>query len=314
METVREMVRRKNQAGRWVRTRSSTSAAPVRAAAAASANGTTSNPETVPVMSLASATATASSLFSTRDLVPFVSFLQTNQDALQQQFQQEREDRLRVELKGPAGGDPLHCATSMKRGYTDKGDHNIPHWVVRFHHSFDGVNNVVRDSKYPDNIYTLIPNFLETVTGLEVRVGGVVIMKVRAATVVLSAADETGFDRTHDEEPQMGIVTFVNADGVSLMGRVGPIIFENYVALPRNITVFGLVRFWTEHSTTNNNTDATVVLPQLQLLAVSFLQSQIPGLRPFLEEDTTTTTGRNPSTTSELSRIRRENYRLRMGH
>ena len=145
-------------------------------------------------------------------------------------------------------------------------------------------DNVVRDSKYSHNLYTLIPNFLETVAGLEVRVGGVVIMKVRAATVVLSAADETGFDRTHDEEPQMGIVTFVNADGVSLMGRIGPILYENYINLPRNITVPGLVQFWTEHPTMNTTANATMVVPQLQLLAVSFLQSQIPGLRPFLEE------------------------------
>ena len=155
-------------------------------------------------------------------------------------------------------------------------------------------DNVVRDSKYSHNLYTLIPNFLETVAGLEVRVGGVVIMKVRAATVVLSAADETGFDRTCSENPQMGIVTFVNADGVSLMGRIGPILYENYINLPRNITVPGLVQFWTEHPTTNNNTDATVLLPQLQILAVSFLQSQIQGLLPFLEDNTTT--GRNQST------------------
>ena len=273
--------------GNWIRTatgwtRSSSSSAAV------------ASPEIAPVTATATATATvSSSLFSTRDLVPFVSFLQTNQDALQQQFQQEREDRLRVELKGPGGGDPLHCATSMKRGYTDKGDRNIPHWVVRFHHSFDGVNNVVRDSKYPDNIYTLIPNFLETIAGLEVHLGGVVVLKVRAATVV--APEEAGFDRTRDEDPQMGIVAFVNADGVKLWGRVGPIRYHDFVAIPRNITVPGLVQFWTEHPTTNNNTDATVLLPQLQILAVSFLQSQIPGLLPFLEEDTTTT-GRNQST------------------
>ena len=272
--------------GNWIRTatgwtRSSSSSAAV------------ASPEIAPVTATATATATvSSSLFSTRDLVPFVSFLQTNQDALEQELQQEREDRLRVELKGPAGGDPLHCATSMKRGYTDKGDHNIPHWVVRFHHSFDGVNNVVRDSKYPDNIYTLIPNFLETVAGLEVHLGGVVVLKVRAATVV--APEEAGFDRTRDEDPQMGLVAFVNADGVKLWGRVGPIRYHDFVAIPRNITVPGLVQFWTEHPTTNNNTDATVLLPQLQILAVSFLQSQIQGLLPFLEDNTTT--GRNQST------------------
>ena len=84
----------------------------------------------------------------------------------------------------------------------------------------------------------------------------------------------------------MGNVHFINDDGVSIWGRVGPSRYNDFInVVPRRMLVPDLVRFVTDQHANNNNDD-TVLLPQLQILAVSFLKSQIKGILPLLEDTT----------------------------
>ena len=88
----------------------------------------------------------------------------------------------------------------------------------------------------------------------------------------------------------MGFVAFHNDNGVLVIGRVGPILYEDYINLchslpPQGMKVPDFVRFMNDHQTNNNND--TVLLPILQIMDVTFLKSQIPGILSLLEDTTT---------------------------
>ena len=91
-------------------------------------------------------------------------------------------------------------------------------------------------------------------------------------------------------------VLFFSSDGgIRVVGRVGPILYEDYInlshSLPQQVMkVTDLVRFVKDHQTNNNND--TVLLPQLKIEKVHFLKSQIPGVLSLLED---TTGGRSTS-------------------
>merc|ERR1711865_335642 len=117
------------------------------------------------------------------------------------------------------------------------------------------------------------------------RVGGVVVFSFNGATCV-TFPDDSGFVRTHDDTPQWGLVTFCSNDcdngidnGIGVIGRVGPILYNDFAALPRRMDVPDLVRFLTDHPTINNTA--------LQILVVGFPESEIKGLLPLLKDTTT---------------------------
>ena len=195
-----------------------------------------------------------------------------------EKLQQQQEDRLRLELMGP-GGRPVYFKKSMKDGVSTTEQGGIPSWDVIFEGNDD--NNTI-----------IIPNFIETVIGLELRLGGIVEFKFNQAKFWTAPAEVAGFDRTRDDKPQMANVGFNNASGVSIWGRVGPILYEDYINLTQSLPHQGLgmkvpdfVRFMNDHQTNNNND--TVLLPILQIMDVTFLKSQIPGILSLLEDTTT---------------------------
>ena len=123
--------------------------------------------------SSASASASASSTVpvSVSDLVPFVASvlrdravqdLHTEYEALKEELNRQQEAQLRVEITG-RDGDPVYCQTSMQYGVVEVVD-GTPYWEVFFDDNDDGTN-------------ITIPNFIETVEGLELRLGGNVFFR-----------------------------------------------------------------------------------------------------------------------------------------
>ena len=116
---------------------------------------------------MASASATASLLFPY--LVPLdFFFLNGDREVWKQELEREREERLCVEMMGPGGVDKYYQA-SMKDGYTNTlPSYADPFWFVQFDHNADNNNST--------------SNFVDTVVaGLELRVGGVVVLRLNEA-------------------------------------------------------------------------------------------------------------------------------------
>ena len=63
--------------------------------------------------------------------------------------------------------------------------------------------------------------------------------------------------------------------------RVGPILFEDFVTLPRHMDVKDLVRFLKDQT---NNNNGTVLLSETEIVCVAIRKSQIEGILPLLEE------------------------------
>ena len=210
------------------------------------------------------ATAGASSFFSMRDLVPFVSFLYDDRAALQQKFEQHQDDWLRLELTGTCG-DPNCDEGSMKDGFsyneTTTNGEIASSWVVPFDHS--------------------IPNFVETVAGLEIRVSGVVVLRLKKARIYTQPPERAGFDRTRDDELQMGRFRLSDGNGIAVLGRVGPILYEDYNNLPTGTPVPEFVQFLTDHRT--NNPNGPMLLQKFKVTRVGFRKSDIPGILSVLQ-------------------------------
>ena len=193
-------------------------------------------------------------------------FLQNDRDALQQQLQREREDRLRVELTGPRGV-LVHFEGSMKDGvrsnFSDDGE-VIPSWIVR--------------------LDLRIPNFIDTVAGLELRVGGNVVFRFDDALIFITApARQAGFDLARVDQPQIAIIRYLSPD-VIVAVRVGPIVYQNYINLfgpNRPMAVPDFVRFWRDHRT--NNPNDNVLLQDLNVEVVHFCKNSIPGTMSVLQ-------------------------------
>ena len=256
----------------------SSSSAASAAASSASNNDTNNDSDPSPPPSvLAAAAASSSSVpISVSDLVPFVASvlrdramqdLQTEHDALQQELKRHQEAQLRVEITG-RDGNPVYCQTSMKYGVTCDVE-GTPYWEVSFDDNDDGTN-------------ITIPNFIEAVEGLELRLGDIVIFPFNTAKNFNAPAEHAGFDRTRDDTRQMANVGFHNDNGVQVVGQVGPILFEEYSSLfEPTMDVPGLVRVLTDHNNNNSDTD-TVLVPQLEIFVVSFPESQITGILRLL--------------------------------
>ena len=198
----------------------------------------------------------------------------TEHEALKMKMQQQEEDRLRVEVIGPGG---TYCRASLKDCVSATTPDGTSFWSV-FFDSRDGTNTT----------NTIIPNFVETVAGLELRLGDIVNFKFKTAKFCTAPAEHAGFNRTRDDRPQMGYVCFANDNGVEVIGRVGPILYEDYInlshSLPhREMNVTDLVRFLKDHQSNNND---MVLLHQLKIERVSFLKTQIPGVLSLLEDTT----------------------------
>jgi len=260
-----------------VRTRSSSSAAALRASSS-SPNSNTSDPSS-PAIAPGMASISASPNHNNNSisyLAPFVASVLRDQVVTEllaeskrkdERIQQQTEDRLRLELTG-RNGDLVYCKTSMKDGVG--WPRSPPLWLVHF------------DPKDGNNT-TIFPNFVETVPGLELRLGGVVVFKFDEAICVTATTENAGFDRTRDDEQKMRLVTFVNSDaGVRVSAYVGPIRYNNFVTIPRRMHVTDLVRFLKDHQT-NNNTD-TVLLSEIEIKMIVIQQSQIKGILPLLED------------------------------
>ena len=199
--------------------------------------------------------------------------MNTEHEALKIKMQQQEEDRLRLALTGPNNGRPVYCQASMKYGVT-RDVEGTPYWEVSFDDNDDGTN-------------ITIPNFVATVAGLEIRLGDIVMTNFNQMECYTAPAGDAGFDRTRDDKPQMINVGFNNGNGVHVRGRVGPILYEDYINLRRHLLTYQvteLVRLMKNHQTNNNN--ETVLLPQLQILSVLFIKSQIKGILPLLEDTT----------------------------
>ena len=209
-------------------------------------------------------------------LAPFVASVLRDQvltDSIAE-LKREREDRLRLAFTGP-GGRPVYFEASMRDGVNVTRPDGIPLWKVIFEDNDD------------HNTSTIIPNFVATVAGLEIRLGDIVMTNFNQMECYTAPAGDAGFDRTRDDKPQMINVGFNNGNGVHVRGRVGPILYEDYINLRRHLLTYQvteLVRLMKNHQTNNNN--ETVLLPQLQILSVLFIKSQIKGILPLLEDTT----------------------------
>jgi len=255
-------------------TRSSSSAAALRASSS-SPNSNTSDPSApAPVTSSISASSNHNN-HSISYLAPFVASVLRDQvvaDLLAESkrkeeiIQQQAEDRLRVEITG-RHGDPVYYEASMKHAFRESKPDGMSVWHVPFDF----------DPRYGTN--TTVPNFVETVAGLELRVGGIVVFKFNGAIFCKRSVEMT-------DEPQMGKVDFLSSDdGVRVCSRVGPIRHNDFVTyLPRQCPVTNLVRGLKDYQTINN-TDA-VLLPQLQIQSVHVHESQINGILPLLNDTT----------------------------
>jgi len=263
-----------------VRTRSSSAAAALRASSS-SPNSNTSDPSS-PAIAPGMASISASSNHNNNSisyLAPFVASVLRDQvvtDLLaeskrkEERIQQQAEDRLRLELTG-RNGDLVYCKTSMKDGVG--WPRSQPLWLVHF------------DPKDGNNT-TIFPNFVETVPGLELRLGGVVVFKFDEAICVTATTENAGFDRTRDDEQKMRLVTFVNSDaGVRVSAYVGPIRYNDFVTvLPRRMHVTDLVQFLKDHQTNNTNNGSRALLSEIEIKMIGIQQSQIKGILPLLED------------------------------
>ena len=217
---------------------------------------------------------------SISDLVPLsmsvlhdkmMTDMNTEHEALKMKLKQQVDDRLRVDVIGTGG---TYFSASLKNGVTKMpSDGSSAVWLVKF------------DPNDDTSTTTTIPNFVDTVAGLKVRVGGVVVFPFKTATFGTLPAEHSGFDRTRDDTPQMKIVCFTDNDSVIVMCRAGPFLFDDFVTLqqqlPRRMHVTDLVRFLKDQRNTNNG---TVLLTEMKITGVMIREYQFKGILPLLEE------------------------------
>ena len=277
----------------------SSSSAAAAAASSASNNDTNndSDPSPPPSVLAAAAASSSSSIspsstvpVSVSDLVPFVASvlrdramqdLQTEHDELRNELNRQQQAQLRVEITG-RDGDPVYCQTSMQdvvsattRDGIPLTRGGIPLWQVIFDDN--------------DNNNTSIPNFIDTVNGLELRLSGNVVFPFDEAIFFPKLSDKSGFDRTRDDVAQMGNIFFrVGSRGrtIVLSGRVGPILYHDFMTtFFEGIAVPDLVRLLNANRNNNNNNNnrQEVLLQELKIESVVFPTSRITGILALLK-------------------------------
>jgi len=196
--------------------------------------------------------------------------LQTEYEALKEEVKRQQEAQLRVEITG-RDGNPVYCQTSMQYGVDFKSAGGTPRWHLFFDDNHDGTN-------------TIIPNFTETVEGLELRLSGNVVFRFDEAIFTGPFEEDGGFDRTRDDVAQMGKVCFIkrgsHGEHVYLLGRVGPIRYHDFMnMLPQEeLTVPDWVIFLNA-----NRNPQEVLLQEMEISSVVFSTSRITGILALLK-------------------------------
>ena len=184
-----------------------------------------------------------------------------------ERIQQQEEDRLRLEVTGQ-NGRPKYYKASMR----------------------DGQMTPTRSGFYVFFNRPLLPNFVDKIPRLEVRLGGVNVAPFYQMLVVTSTAERAGFDRTRDNAPQLGRIKFFSNrnDGVQVFGCVGPILPSDYANLPHTMAVADLVRFVKHYQTMNG----PYMMCYLKILSIFVPKCQIDGIN-FLDTPDKGTTTKN---------------------
>ena len=159
---------------------------------------------------------------------------------------------------------------SMMDGFIDRGPDGRLYWCVCFDHD-DATTDIS------------ILDFIETVAGLELRVGGDAYLRLDEATVSTYVGEDAGFNLDRFDEPQMGNIRF-NSRNVQVYGRVGPILYHDYLTRwpqDEELTVPEFVQFLEDFRA--HDVNDTVSLPQLNIGSVEFPQSQITGSLSVLQ-------------------------------
>ena len=128
-----------------------------------------------------------------------------------------------------------------------------------------------------------IPDFVDTVAGLELRLNGVVVLRLKEAIIYAYPPERAGFDRTRPDTPQLANICFNYDNGVRLLGRVGPILYENYytIVVVTGTPVPEFVQFLEDHRT--NNPNEPMLLHELKVEEVGFRKSDITGILSVLQ-------------------------------
>ena len=204
-------------------------------------------------------------------LAPFVASVLRDQvvtDLLVERRQQE-DDRLQLEVTG-RNGKPKYYKASMR----------------------DGQMTPTGDGFYVFFNRPLLPNFVDKIPRLEVRLGGVSVAPFHQMIAVTMPVERAGFDRTRGNAPQLGRIQFFSNrnDGVQVNGCVGPIRPNDYADLPRTMAVDVFVR-WVKYYQTING---PYMMCYLKILSIFVPKCQINGIINLLETpDKGTTTTKN---------------------
>ena len=206
-------------------------------------------------------------------LAPFVASVLRDQvvtDLLVERRQQE-DDRLQLEVTG-RNGKPKYYKASMR----------------------DGQMTPTGDGFYVFFNRPLLPNFVDKIPRLEVRLGGVSVAPFHQMIAVTMPVERAGFDRTRGNAPQLGRIQFFSNrnDGVQVFGSMGPILPSDYANLPATMAVADLVRFVKHYQAFDGPYISAYMMCYLKILSIFVPTCQINGIN-FLDTPDKGTTTKN---------------------
>ena len=217
---------------------------------------------------------------STSYLAPFVASVLRDQvmaDILavskqkDERIQRQEEDRLRLEVTG-RNGKPKYYKASMR----------------------DGQMTPTGDGFYVFFNRPLLPNFVDKIPRLEVRLGGVSVAPFHQMIAVTMPVERAGFDRTRGNAPQLGRIQFFSNrnDGVQVFGSMGPILPSDYANLPATMAVADLVQFVKHYQAIDGPYISAYMMCYLKILSIFVPTCQINGIN-FLDTPDKGTTKKN---------------------
>jgi hypothetical protein len=237
--------------------------------------------ELSPAPVMASISASSNHSNSTSYLAPFVASVLRDQvvaDLLaeskrkDERIQQQEEDRLRLEVTG-RNGKPKYYKASMR----------------------DGQLTPTGSGFYVFFNRPLLPNFVDKIPRLEVRLGGVNVAPFYQMLAVTMPVERAGFDRTRGNAPQLGRIQFFSNrnDGVQVFGSMGPILPSDYANLPATMAVADLVRFVKHYQAIDDGPYMMQhMMCYLKILSIFVPTCQINGIN-FLDTPDKGTTKKN---------------------
>ena len=243
--------------------RSFSSGEALRASSSSSSSNSNNSPAPVMASSMSYLAPFVASVLRDQVLVDLLAESKRKDERIQQQ----EEDRLRLEVTGQSGK-PKYYKASMR----------------------DGQMTPTGNGFYVFFNRPLLPNFVDKIPRLEVRLGGVNVAPFYQMLVVTSTAERAGFDRTRDNAPQLGRIKFFSNrnDGVQVFGCVGPILPSDYANLPHTMAVADLVQFVKHYQTING----PYMMCYLKILSIFVPKCQINGIN-FLDTPDKGTTTKN---------------------